>query len=380
MSPSVLPSYPESKMRAFARNVLENTLRVKRGENLLIETWSSTLPWALSAVLEARIIGARPMLVVEDEETYWKSVAEAPTANVGQVGAHDWAALKASDAHLYFWGPLDTEREEALPKAIANRIHSIDHEWFRLIEKFGVRSARWDLGRTSELWARRYGVDLQRWRNELIEAATIDPRTMQKDGARIGHILRRGKEVRISHVNGTELILRLAGRRPKVDDGIVDDADVQAGFVVAVVPSGVTSVTVDETYAEGRFVSNNPGVMFVEGAETPVGPGDWTFAHGRLTRFSFETGGDAFRRAFAKEGPGKDRPGLLSVGLNPQISSIPLLFDQQRGIVTLAIGRNSHFGGLTRTPHFSAYQSLTGATLEVDGETVVEAGELVPRS
>lgn len=377
MNASVLPNYPESKMRAFARNVLNNTLRVKRGENLLIETWSATLPWAFSAVLEARVIGARPMLLVEDEQTFWKSVAEAPTANVGQVGAHDWAALKASDAHLYFYGPMDTEREEALPQAIVNRINAADHEWFRLVEKFRVRSARWDLGRTSELWARRYGVDLQQWRTELVEGATVDPRTLQQDGARIGNILRRGKEVRISHTNGTDLKLHLVGRRPKVDDGIVDDADVQAGNVVAVVPSGVTAVGVDETYAEGRFVGNTPGVMFVQGEETPLRGGDWTFARGRLTRASFESGGDAFRRAFAKLGTGKDRPGLLSVGLNPQISSIPLLFDQQRGIVTVTIGRNSHVGGATRTPHFSVYQSLKAATLEVDGETVVEAGELL---
>lgn len=377
MIPSVLPSYPESKRRALARGILVNTLRVKRGESLLIETWSATLPWALSAVLEARIIGARPMLVLEDEETFWRSVAEAPTANVGQVGAHDWAALKASDAHLYFYGPMDTEREEALPQAVVNRRTAADHEWFRLVEKFGVRSARWDLGRTSERWASRYGVDLQQWRSELIEAATVDPRTLQKDGARIGNVLRRGKEVRISHTNGTELTLRLAGRPPKVDDGVIDDADVQAGNVVAIVPSGVTAVGVDETYAEGRFVSNIPGVMFVQGEETPLSGGDWTFARGRLTRASFASGGDAFRRVFAKLGMGKDRPGLLSVGLNPRISSIPLLFDQQRGIVTVTIGRNSHVGGATRTPHFSVYQSLKGATLEVDGESVVEAGALV---
>jgi leucyl aminopeptidase (aminopeptidase T) len=377
MPPTMLPSYPEPQMRSLARNILRNTLRMKRGENLLIETWSATLPWASSMVVEARILGVRPMLVVEPEEAYWTSVAEAAPANVGQVGSHDWAALKAADAHMYFYGPMDTAREETLPDPVVGRISANDHEWFRLVEKNVVRSARWDLGRTSEVSARRYGVDLERWRNELVDAATLDPRSLQKDGVRIGERLRRGREARVTHPNGTDLTLRLIGRRPKVDDGVVDEADVKAGNVVAVVPSGVTAVAVDETFAEGTFVANIVGVMFARGVESPLRGGVFTFRKGRLAESSFDSGGEAFRREFAKLGAGKDRPGLLSVGLNPRITSIPLLFDQARGVITISIGRNTWLGGTTRTPHFTAFQSLRGGTLEIDGTTVVDAGTLV---
>src|SRR5579872_3744357 len=107
---SVLPSYPESTRRAFARNVLRNCLLLRRGENLLVETWSGTQSWAESLVLEARILGARPMLLMEDEATYWSCVEEAPASHLGHVGTHEWAALKACDAHVYLWGPYDTIR------------------------------------------------------------------------------------------------------------------------------------------------------------------------------------------------------------------------------------------------------------------------------
>jgi leucyl aminopeptidase (aminopeptidase T) len=373
----MLPEYPESKRRELARNVLENTLRLKRGENLLIETWTATLPWATSMVLEARILGARPMLVLEDEEAYWKSVAEAPVSQVGQVGSHDWAALKEADAHMYFYGPLDIARQEALPDSVVNRIDANDHEWFRLIEKFGVRSARWDMGRTNELSAQRYGVDLSKWRSELVDAALLDPRTLQKDGVRIGGILRRGKEVRITHSNGTDLRLRLKGRRSRVDDGVIDDADIRNGDLYTVVPSGVAVVAVDESYAEGEFIANAPGVLLVRDAQIALRGSSWTFRGGRLVEFSSATGGEAFRREFSRLGPGKDRPGLLSVGLNPRISSIPLLIDQERGNVTVTVGRNAYAGGTTRTPHLTAYATLRGATLEIDGEDVVAAGKLV---
>ncbi len=377
LPPPMLPSYPEPVRRRLAQNVLERSLRLARGENVLIETWSATLDWAESFALEARRLGARPLLILEDEETFWRSVREARAADVGRVGGHEWAALKAADAHVFLYGPLDTAREEALPISVKRRIEADDHEWFRLVEKRGIRCVRFDLGRTSELSAERFGVDVAAWRKELIDAASVDPRELQKEGLRVARILRHGHEATITHPNGTELTLRLAGRTPRVDDGVIDDADLRAGNVVTVVPSGVTSVTVDERVAEGTFVANVMGVMYDSGRQAAIAGGNWTFRNGRLSEYSFTQGGEEYRRAFTKLGPGKDRPGLLSVGLNPRTTSIPLLFDQERGVITLAVGRNSYLGGKTKMPHLTAYQAVRGATLRVDGETVVEAGHIL---
>ncbi|MCI4333116.1 MAG: hypothetical protein L3K01_05265 [Thermoplasmata archaeon] len=376
----MLPEYPESTRRAFARNVLRNSLLLRRGENLLVETWSGTLPWAESLVLEARILGARPVLVVEDEATYWKSVEEAPASNLGQTGTHEWAALRASDAHVYLWGPYDTTREEALPSSIRNRIMANDHEWFRLVQRSGIRSIRWDLGRSNEVWAHRYGVDLAKWRSELIEGSTVDPRPMRRDGRYLAEKFRKGRSVRITHKNGTDLTLRLAGRRPRVDDGVLDREDVRAGNVVQVIPSGVTVVTIDERFAEGTFIGEGAGGVAFSSefpSQIPLSGGSWTFRNGKLTEYSYERGGTEFRRAFKAAGPGKDRPGLISVGLNPSTTSIPLLFDQERGVLSLAVGRNSEMGGHTRGSRFVAYSPIRQADLTVDGAPVLRNGELV---
>ena len=69
-------------------------------------------------------------------------------------------------------------------------------------------------------------------------------------------------------------------------------------------------------------------------------------------------------------------PGQLSVGLNPGISTIPLLFDQELGTITLQMGRNIELGGRARTPRLSAYVTVRGGTLRIDGDTVVKDGEL----
>ena len=243
--PVSLPEYPEPTRRALARNLLRRSLRLKRGENLIIETWSATLPWAQSIVLEARILGVRPLLWLEDESTYWKSLKEAPASFLGHVGSHEFAALKEAHAYIFLSGPLETSREDSRPPRLERREQAVDHEFFQLIQKYRVRTIRWDLGRTSEARARSYGVPLERWRNELIEATSFDSRTLLRDGHRLALALQRGREVEIRHSNGTDLRLRLAGRKPIVDDGVLDDADVRAGNVWTVVPSGVTTVTID---------------------------------------------------------------------------------------------------------------------------------------
>jgi leucyl aminopeptidase (aminopeptidase T) len=373
----MLPSYPESTRRSFARNLLRNALRIKRGENVLIETWSATLEWGLSLSLEAKILGARPLLSLKDEASYWRSLTEGPASQFARIGEHEWAALRASDAFVWLSGPMDAAREEALPRAAIRRWESNTHELMRVIQKYGVRSVRWDLGRTSEFWARRYGIELRQWRRELIDAAMVDPRGMQREGNLVAGRLRKGRDATISHPNGTHLTLRLAHRPPKVDDGIIDTEDVRAGNVMLVVPAGVSSVSVSELHAEGAFVSNSTGVLFVEGHEVPLTPGRWTFRHGCLDGYDQTAGGRRLRRELRRLGNPRIRAGQLSVGLNPRISTIPLLFDQARGTITFEMGRNVHLGGRSRSPNLQAYVDLQGGNLEIDGDLVVDRGHLV---
>jgi leucyl aminopeptidase (aminopeptidase T) len=373
----MLPAYPEAKRRALARNLLGNALRLTRGESVLIETWSETLPWAVTMSEEARALGALPLLSVQDEEAYWRGLEEAPATRAGRVGAHTWAALRASDAYVCLYGPMDTVREEALPASALRRLEASNHEMMRLIQKHAIRCIRWDLGRTNPVWARRYGVDLGTWRRELIEASLIDPRRMHREGSRIAERLKRGRELTVSDPNGTDLTLRLAHRRPRVDDGVIDAQDVRDGNVMMVMPAGVTSATVDEGFAEGSFVANSTGVVYALNQEVPLAPARWKFDGGRLTGVDHGPGAAPLQRVLRAMRHPKVPVGQISIGLNPLISSIPLCFDQGRGTITLEIGRNAMLGGRTRTPHLVAYADLHGGTLAVDGEPLVERGHLV---
>src|SRR5207247_414260 len=79
-----------SEYEALAKNVIRRTLHIQPKENVIVETWNHGLPIATEVVYQVRAAGARPMLLFEDEDTYWKSVTTLPESKLGQVGSHEW--------------------------------------------------------------------------------------------------------------------------------------------------------------------------------------------------------------------------------------------------------------------------------------------------
>jgi leucyl aminopeptidase (aminopeptidase T) len=357
----------------LARNVLTNSLRVRRGENVIIESWSESLPWAKPFVAEARRIGAHPMLLYEDEESFWNALRSGNARATGQVGTHEWAALAKTSAYVFFFGPQEWPRESELPEKSRAGVAAYNPEWYKRAAQAKVRGARMYLGRTSQLSADRWRLDLAAWRDELVRASSVRPADLKKSGARIGARLRRGRSVMVSHSNGTELKFRL-GRYPvQLDDAMVDEADLKAGNNMATIPGGVVGVAIDHTSAEGTVIGNH--TTYPDAG--PVSGLRWKFVDGHLVEQSYESGGEGIQAAYGKAPrAGRDRLSYISIGLNPEITHLPQMEDQELGSVMLRIGGNSFQGGKNASP-FGAWLVVTGASVTVDGKPVVEEGRLV---
>jgi leucyl aminopeptidase (aminopeptidase T) len=357
----------------LAQNVLSNTLRIRRGENVVIETWSETLPWAKPFVAEARRMGANPLLMYEDEETFWEAVESGNARDTGRVGDHEWATLAKTSAYVFFYGPSEWPRADDLPEKKQVGVAAYNGEWYRRAAKAKIRGARIYLGRTSQLAADRWKLNLTEWREELVRASLVPPRDLARPGLKIGTRLQNGKEVRVTHSNGTDLTLRLGKFPMQLDDALVDAADLKAGNNMATIPGGVVGVAVDHTSADGTVRGNHTTYP----NSGPVTGSEWTFADGHLVKQSYETGGGPIEKAYAKAPrSGKDRLGYLSIGLNPEISKLPQMEDQELGAVLLQIGGNDFRGGKNVSP-FGVWTVLKGADVVVDGKPLVESGAIV---
>jgi len=69
-----------------AKKVLKDSLHMKKGETLTVETWNNGLPFAREVVKQARRIGCIPITLLEDEAAFLDGVRNASKESVGLMG------------------------------------------------------------------------------------------------------------------------------------------------------------------------------------------------------------------------------------------------------------------------------------------------------
>ena len=365
---------PDARERALAAHLVDKTVRLRRGESALIEAWSHSLPSANAVAYAALERGAHPLVMYHDDPVYWATVEAGRAKELGRVGAHEYAALAKTDAYFYFEGPEDRGRFQDLPERTRQLLTAWEWDWWRVARKSGLRLAWVLLGRAVASSARHYGIDLDRWREELYRATLVDPALLQRTGRRVARRLEVGRRLVVTHPNGTHLEMRLRRRPVHVRDGVVDARDVADGRFLEELPSGFVPTPLDERFAEGEVFGNVPSRTIDD--EAPVAGAHWTFRGGRLAAFSHEVGQAEIEADFAAAPvEGRDRIGVFSVGLNPEIRSAPLVSDQRLGRIMLIAGGNRMFGG-SNGSSFRTYLLLDGASVEVDGKPLLTDGKL----
>lgn len=365
MASEVLPG------RVAAR-ILEQSLGLRRGRSLLIEGWSHTLPIAEVFWLEARKRGIRPTLILEPERVFFRGQSLATPEEANATGGASLAALSGADAFLFLYGPSDFLRFERIPRSRRAAIDRWARTWNQELYRLRIPSVHFLGADATAENARRYGVSLTRWWDECNAGSLVDPDLLRRTGQPVVSALRRGKLVRVDHPNGTHLEFELDGHAPVLQDGVVDARDLADGRVWTPMPSGLVVIPFDGGSAEGRFVANRPS-QHLRGS---IVSQQWTLRQGRLTGYHAKGGLGIFRGKYAGAGTERDRPSIFSIGLNPAIRDLPFAEDQEKGVVTLYLGRNDDIGGGVRGS-YREYALLRGATVAVDGDTILRSGRWV---
>ena len=352
-----------------AARILAQSLRLRRGQSILIEAWTNTLPIAEVFWLAARRLGIRPTLMVQPEQAFFLGQSLATPEEASAPGAAALAGLRGADAYLYLYGPSDFLRFERLPRSRRAAVDRWGRTWNRELHRQRIPSLHFLGGDATAQNARRYGVSLNRWWEECVSGSLVEPRALRTDARPWMRALRRGKRVRIDHPNGTHIEFELGGVEPILHDGVVDARDLAAGRVWTVMPSGLVTVSFDGGAAEGRFLANRPS-RHIKGSIQAM---EWVFREGQLKRYAARAGLDIFRAKFLGSGAERTRPSLFSIGLNPRIRDLPFAEDQEKGVVTLYLGRNDDLGG-SIPGAYREYAILRGATVTVDGKTLLRSG------
>lgn len=360
--------------RKVSRHLLKNYLHLRPGENLLIETWNHSLPMVSTMVDEARKLGAHTLVMLEDEQAFWGAMDRKQGKLLGESSAPEWGALAKADAYVFFWGPEDRPRGDRYSDELWDAATGYNMRWYEEARKAGLRGVRVEAARCTDPVARTMGLDGKRWRRQLLEGSLADPKAIAAAGARLAARLKGARSLHLTHRNGTDLELRLAGTSPRIFSGLPDPARSGSRFqLMSSAPSGSFYTTLDGTVGEGRLVANR--TSYVNNGP-PEAVGTWTFHDGRLLSRTFRSGKKDFERRYAKGTKGKDRPSFLAIGLNDQLGEVPNLEDTEAGAVMVGVGGNRMWGG-TNASSFMGWGVLQGAELKVDGRSVVRGGKVL---
>jgi leucyl aminopeptidase (aminopeptidase T) len=312
-------------LSAAARAVLDDCLKVRSGEELLVVVDPGTRRIGEILVAGGRERGAEAVLADIAERA---SNGTEPPPSVA-------AAMAACDV------------------LIAPTTKSLSHtEARRAANAAGARAATMP-GITEEMMARTMAADF----------STLRPRSRE-----VARLLTEGSEVRISSAAGTELTLGIEGRT-----GLSDDGDLSAPGSFGNLPPGEAFLAPVEGTTNGTLV--------IDGTMWPVGrlsePLVFEIAGGYVRDMSGRHA-DEVRAVLEPHGPEAYAIAELGIGTNEaaQLTGNVLEDEKILGTIHVAIGDNHTFGGTVRV---SSHQDgiVLDPTLSIDGKTVVEAGKLL---
>src|SRR2546427_5160780 len=96
-----------SMPKTLAETVVNTSLRVKPDETVVINTWQHTLPLASQLAYQVRKAGALPLVTLETDEFWWKSLTELPAENLRKPLGQIFPLFAGTDAPLKIFVPED---------------------------------------------------------------------------------------------------------------------------------------------------------------------------------------------------------------------------------------------------------------------------------
>jgi aminopeptidase len=270
----------------------------------------------------------------------------------GEGGEATLAVISERDSHAA--EPPDAVAAAMLAAdiVIAPTIQSISHtEARRAASEAGVRVASMP-GVTEEMLARVMGADMD---------------LLRKRGTVVGRALGTGAEARITCPRGSDLRLGLGDRTAIVDAGALDKRGAFGN-----IPCGEAFVAPVE--------GTTGGTLVVDGSIAAIGkldaPVELTVEAGHL-KAADGAAGARLMELLTEHGPDGTNVAELGIGTNEEAIVTGNILEDEKilGSAHVAFGASAAIGGTVQVPvHLDCV--VLEPTVEVDGATIVETGEL----
>src|SRR5205809_3173915 len=362
-------------LRAVAHQLIASAM-LHEGQSVLVTGSLRDAGLMEDLAIEARKLGAQPLLSLWTERLIRRSYDEVPPKYDDQEPKLDLVVAKLFDAQI----AIDFGESEGLLAGVPEeRIAARAKAGAPVNEAFLKRDVHFvNLGNglypTSTL-AKRLGITQTRLAAGFWKAVAVPPEQIQAVGERLRAAFASGSTVQVTHPNGTDLKFDVTDRTPTISGGALTQAQAEQGGAALLtwLPAGEFQVTAVPGSAEGKVVIEKTlwrgkvirGLTLV-------------FSQGKLTGMTAAAGLAPLQAAYDAAGSGKDRFGAIDIGLNPAVD-FPLttgaIVWPQAGAVSVVLGNDLVAGG-SNNSDFGFAAQLGGASVTVGGKAVVEKGRL----
>lgn len=337
-----------------AKKILKETLRVKKGESVTVETWDNGLPFARIALAEARKMGCPASMIYEDEWAYVEGVRKAPDGAVGIMGKNEYGLLSGTDAYIFVPGPVIGPYSKTLKPEERIRSTRYNSSWYSTAKKAGLRGARLSFGYVGEDLASLLGRKADEVVQAQLEGALVDFGRVSRTASKIAPLLSDGAEAELE--TGRSVLRFTLRGECSIQDGIVDDRDKKAGDNMAYVPPGFVSKDVDPKSANGRVTLTDSLTRL-----GVVSRADLEFKEGKLV--AWESKDRSLLKKLFDPIPAEERRlELLGIGVNPRFA--------------YGLGQDRFVSGSVTVAGFGLTGAVKKGNLRVEGSKVTENGRL----
>ena len=341
--------------RKVARKVLTESLALKKGESLTVETWNNGLPFARQVVLEARKMGAIPLTIFEDEDAYVESVHDTPKDVLGKMGKQEYKLLSGSDAYVFIPGPVLGNYSHRLSREEQAGSTAYGESWYKAAAKAKLRGVRLAFGYIGEDAPSILGRSIGSIVSHQLKAALTDFTALGRKARNLASVLTEGSDA-ILKTPGSKLTFRLMGVK-EIDDGVVDAKDIESENNVCYIPPGYVYAEIDPKSVSGRFTFAPTVTRF-----GLIKDGSIEFRDGRVVGWKSKVSSATFGKLAAAASEKSRQATSMTVGLNP--------------LLKYGYGQNAHSAGVVGVRVLGVNFTTNRGSLSVGGKTVVAHGRI----
>lgn len=367
----------EKDLDALAAKLVTQSARIREGELVRIVGDPKDAEVLEDLAVQVRKQGAHPLVTLTTDRLTRRLYDDVPAKYDAQTPEWDLKLAGLLDA----WFTIESGDEASLAGVPAERVAAHDKTYQPVYEAIRKRNVRLIfLGNglyPTPSRAKQFGLSEAELAKLFWDGVNVDTTRLQATGEKLKKILSEGKEIHLTNPNGTDLKASIEKRLVTVSDGVISDEKRKQGGAACwtYLPAGEVYVSTASGTAEGRVVVNR---LVYEGKE--ISDLILSVKGGKVVSMEAKANGEGLLADFKAAAEGKDRFGVIDVGVNPDVrppANGKVLTYMAAGMISVNVGNDTYAGGDDNTPYGLA-GFLPGSTLTVDGKVIVEKGELKP--